>query len=150
MTVMCRVAGDDDFDAVRALRWAWLEEDEGRPVVDDGYEEAWATWWAVESAHRRFWVAEVDGEVVGMLSIVTMRRMPQPGRAPSAWGYVQQMFVRAEHRDAGVGGALLGAAADACRSEGLWHLLVHPTDRALRFYERHGFRPADFVYTLAL
>ena len=146
----CRPATDDDLVAIRALRWAWLEEDAGAPVSDDGYDEAWAAWWAVESGHRRFWVAEVDGEVVGMLSIVTMRRMPQPGRPQSAWGYVQQMYGLAEHRDAGVGSALLRAAIDATRVEGFWHLLVHPTDRALPFYERHGFRPADFVYTLPL
>lgn len=147
---MIREATDADAAAICELRHAWTEEDAGAPIDDDAFAAAFEEWWAVEGSHRRFWLAELDGGAVGMVSLVSMRRMPQPGRAPSAWGYVQHMYVRAEHRNDGVGGALLRTAIEAARTAGWWHLLLHPTQRAVPFYERHGFRPADFVHALPL
>jgi GNAT superfamily N-acetyltransferase len=145
--VTIRPATDADKAGIRGMRWAWLEENDGHPVDDTGFADVFDEWWALEAGHRRFWVAEVDGGLIGMVSVVTMRRMPQPGRTVAGWGYVHQMYVRPEHRNAGVGAELLAAAAATCRDEGFQHLLLHPTERAVPFYAREGFVPADFLLT---
>jgi GNAT superfamily N-acetyltransferase len=146
----CRPAIDADVATIAALRRAWTEEDAGGPIADPGYERAFAAWWATESAHRRHWVAEVAGEVVGMASVVEMRRMPQPGRPPRPWGYVHHVFVLVSHRDAGVGAALLEHLIGECRAAGYTRLVLHPRDRSWPFYERLGFRPADDLVALHL
>ena len=142
MTVRCRLAGDGDTDAVRALRQAWTEEDRGAPIDDPGFDATFATWWEAERGRRRCWLAEVEGEVVGMVSVVVMSRMPRPGAATSSWGYVHNMYVLPAHRDAGIGAHLMAAAIDGCRADRFEHLTLHPRARAVPFYERLGFGPA--------
>lgn len=139
MTVHVREATDVDVPAIQFLRRAWLEEDVGGPVDDPEYETAFSRWWDRERGHRRHWVAEVDGEVVAMVSVVTISRMPQPGRRPSEWGYVHHMVVRPDRRHEGVGTALLSAAMEGCRAAGFEQLLLHPRERSRPFYERLGF-----------
>ncbi len=60
------------------------------------------------------------------------------------------MFVLPEHRSAGVGGALLRTAVDACRAAGYQQLVLNPRERAVAFYRRHGFVPADHLLHLPL
>lgn len=146
----CRSATDADAPAIAALRRAWTEEDAGAAIPDPGFDEAFAAWWATEAAHRRHWVAEVDGEAVGMASVVEMRRMPQPGRPPRPWGYVHHVFVLASHRGAGIGAALLDLLIADCRAAGHARLVLHPRDRSWSFYERLDFRPADDLVALPL
>jgi GNAT superfamily N-acetyltransferase len=152
----CRPATPADVPAIARLRHAWTEEDAGHAIADEGFDAAFATWWEHECRHRRHWVAEIDTDdsagidIVGMASIVVMSRMPQPGRPPTAWGYVHHVYVRPEHRSGGVGAALMGALADAGRADGYERLVLHPRPRSAPFYERLGFRPVDDLVALVL
>jgi GNAT superfamily N-acetyltransferase len=147
----CRPATDDDVPAIRDLRRRWWEEDGGAgAVADPDYGREFAAWWDAEREHRRHWVAEVDGAVVAMASIVTMRRMPAPGGGARPWGYVHHVYVEPAHRGVGVGAALLAAPIDACRADGFEHLLLHTRDRSRSFYERLGFAPAGRFMLLPL
>jgi GNAT superfamily N-acetyltransferase len=149
-SVRCRPATDADASAIRDLRHAWTEEDAGAPIVDDGFAAAFDAWWQDERARRRYWVAEVDGAVVGMVSVVTMTRMPRPNAHTPPWGYVHNLVVLPSHRGAGIGAELMAAAADACRADGYEHLLLHPRPRAVPFYERLGYRPPSDLLQLPL
>ena len=62
-------------------------------------------------------------------------------RADQRCGYVDQMFVRPEFRNAGVGRRLLLACEDWFRSLGILHAVLHAAPRATPFYERAGYRP---------
>ena len=139
---MIRAATDDDAPAIRALRQAWTEEDHGGAIDDPAYPATFDAWWRAERGHRRYWIAEVDGAAVGMVSVVTMSRMPRPGAHTSSWGYVHNMFVVPEQRSAGIGAQLMARAIDDCRADGYEHLVLHPRTRAVPFYERLGFGPA--------
>ena len=150
MSVQCRPATDLDIDRIRRLRIAWAEEDGGAPVPEEPFVEQFADWWRAERGHRRFWLAEDDGEPVGMVSVITMRRMPWPGGEAPSWGYVHQMFVLPSRRDDGVGSALLATAVADCRAEGFEQLVLHPRDRSIPFYERAGFVPVDDLLRLVL
>jgi putative acetyltransferase len=60
-------------------------------------------------------------------------------------GEVRKMFLLPEARGQGAGRALLDAVLDAARSRGLERLTLTTRrryDRAIRLYERAGFRPA--------
>jgi GNAT superfamily N-acetyltransferase len=130
---MVRVAEAADAGALARLRALWSDGEE------PGFEHRMAEWLEAEGDRRTTWLATLDGEPVGMASLFEYRRMPRPGRAPSRWGYVSNMFVHPEHRRRGVAKALLNAIVDAADARGYVRLVLSPSDESLRMYEAAGF-----------
>lgn len=76
------------------------------------------------------WLAESDGEVVGLLTYLVRD------------GVAELVTINA-FRGGGVGALLLKALVDECRATGVHRVHVTTTNdntRALRFYQRAGFR----------
>ena len=140
MTV--RLAAYDDGPAVARLRRAWVEEQQGGPVADAGYEDDFAQWWEAEHHRRLTWLAEADGRAVGMVNVLVFTRMPRPGRPMSRWGYLANFYVEPARRGAGVGTALLEACTSYAGEHGFVRLVLSPSERSVTLYERFGFAPA--------
>jgi GNAT superfamily N-acetyltransferase len=137
-----RFATAADTGALAALRRAWVEENQGSAVADDGFEDAFAAWYAAEQGRRVTWIAEADGSCVGMLNMLVFSRMPRPGRAPNQWGYLANFYVLAEHRVTGTGTALLAACTAYADEHGFVRIVLSPSERSVPLYERSGFGPA--------
>lgn len=59
-------------------------------------------------------------------------------------GIIENLYVRPEHRNDGVGSALLGAAETRLRDAGVETIALEvlaPNERARKFYARHGYNP---------
>ena len=136
-----RVACDDDVAVVAGLRRLWSEENSGAPIDDPEFEAAFREWWREERDTRIFFLVEIDDVAIGMANVTRYRRMPRPGHEAGSWGYVGNVFIREEHRDAGIGAALMRHIAAWAREEGLVHLRLAPSQRSRPFYERLGFHP---------
>ena len=135
-----RVAGEDDLDALVALRLAWNEEAQGQAIDDPAFAASFVAWMVAEAPTRTFFLAEVDGEPVGMANVKRYERMPAAGM-PSAgwWGYVGNVFVLPVHRDAGIGAALMESLRAWAWDNGYERLRLAPSPKAGRFYERLGY-----------
>lgn len=142
----------EDVPAVANLRRRWTEENAGAPIDDPGFEERFAQWAA--GSGRTCWVAVSGAErlrpVVGMVNLAVFERMPRPGHGPSRWGYLANAYVLPDFRDAGVGKLLVDALLDHAREEGLVRVILSPSERSVRFYERAGFGPADMLMARSL
>jgi ribosomal protein S18 acetylase RimI-like enzyme len=78
-----------------------------------------------EMARRnQVWVAEVDGAIAGFIAF--------------ADGWVNQLYVTPGMQCRGIGRELLGIAKRSSPALQLWVFQVN--ERAIRFYEREGFR----------
>jgi GNAT superfamily N-acetyltransferase len=143
--ITVRRALDDDADrlALAGLRRRWEEEDAGAPIDDPGFEDRAVAWLAANWSHRIAWLAELDGVAVGLVTVVVLDRMPQPGRPDSGWGYVHHFFVVPEQRSSGIGAQLMAAVVAEAESRGWAQLLLNPRPRSRPFYARAGFVPAD-------
>lgn len=139
--LIVRIAGEGDLGVVTSLRIASGAGDDRVDHAD--FERHVAEWLAGEGDRRTIWLAELAGEPVGMATLYEYRRMPRPGKIDTRWGYVGHMFVREEHRNEGIGSALLNALIDAASERGYARLTVSPTDRSVAFYRRAGFVDAD-------
>jgi GNAT superfamily N-acetyltransferase len=144
--IAVRIAGDDDVPVLVALRRAWNEESEGGPIADADFERRATSWLETEWSTRTFFLVEVDGEPVGMANLKRYERMPVAGR-PSAghWGFVGNVFVRSDRRDAGVGTALMDELITWSRANGYERLRLAPTERARPFYRRLWFEPGMVI-----
>ena len=138
---LIRLAGPDDLTALADLRRRWVTERQG-PSDDPDFAHRFADWFTAEARRRRFWLAEVDQEAVGMVNRLHFERMPTPGRDAGRWGYLGNMFVVAEHRGRGVGRQLLDALVAHAEAEGLVRIVLSPSDRSIPFYRRAGFSDA--------
>ena len=145
--ITVRRARDDDGDrrALAGLRRQWDEEDAGTAIEDPGFEDRAVAWLATNWSHRLAWLAELDGVPVGLVTVVILDRMPQPGRPDSGWGYVHHFFVGPDHRSTGIGAQLMAAAITEAESRNWKQLILHPRPRSRPFYERAGFEPADHL-----
>jgi len=143
--VIVRAADAADVDALAHLRAAWREEE---PTSE--FMTAFRDWFERESNSRLWWLAEADGEPAGMVNVKVFERMPSPGRPPSRWGYLANLYVRPAHRAAGAGSQLLDAAIQRARADGFVRMVLAPSELALPLYNRHGFRAADELLLLPL
>jgi GNAT superfamily N-acetyltransferase len=91
---------------------------------------------AAPGVYRNF-VAELDGRVVGFLSIACYRSVfHRKGTV-----LVNELAVAESARRRGVGGALIERALELARSEGWDELevgVMRENDGAIRFYKAHG------------
>lgn len=136
-----RIASSQDAPALAALRRAWTAEQHG-PADDPGFEARFLDWYERESARRFAWLAEADGEMVGMMNMAVFDRMPQPGREPASWGYLANSFVLAVYRNQGIGSLLLDALVAHADFHGYERVVLRPSERAVPFYQRAGFTQA--------
>ena len=137
-----RIAGAADAPALAALRRAWTAEQYG-PVDDEGFEARFLDWYERESARRVCWLAAVPGEAVGMMNLAVFERMPGPGWDAGSWGYLSNAFVLAAYRDQGIGSLLLRALLVYADEHDCVRVVLHPSERAIPFYERLGFSADD-------
>ena len=87
-------------------------------------------------------VAECEGEVIGLAVLLPRPPSPFAGAVPRKVVVLDNLVVRADRRDRGIGRRLVAASMDWARGQGASHveLGVHAVNRhALRFYERLGF-----------
>lgn len=85
---------------------------------------------------------EGEVEVTGLSLLLPRPPSPFPGASPRKVVVIDNLVVRAERRDRGVGERLVVASMEWARGQGASHveLGVHAVNRhALRFYERLGF-----------
>jgi len=141
--LVIRVAGAGDIAAVASLRLAWGDPGGDHHDAAPGFERHLAEWIATEGDRRTIWLAELNNQPVGMSTLYEFRRMPRPGRMDSRWGYLGNMFVRADRRNQGVGSALLSAVIDAAQERRYARVVLSPTARSVPFYRRAGFVDAD-------
>ena len=86
-------------------------------------------------------VAEVDGKVVGTVTLVVV---PNITHAARPWAQVENMVVLDEYRRRGIGRALIERCAELTRKAGGYDMqLISSAHRkeAHAFYESCGFRP---------
>jgi GNAT superfamily N-acetyltransferase len=133
-----RVANAHDVAVIAELRSEWTGVDADEP----DFAKRVAVWFEEEKQQRTIWLAWERSRAVGMVSLVEFRRMPTPGKPDTCWGYVGHMFVRADARDRGIGAELMAALINTADERGYVRLLLSPSERAVPFFRRAGFRAA--------
>ncbi|WP_239163016.1 GNAT family N-acetyltransferase [Paractinoplanes rishiriensis] len=126
--MIVRMAGEADVAALAELR-----------DIPPDQVGAFGDWVAAHAGTHLPFVAEVGGCVVGCAWLLVAERVPGNGSLERRYGDVQSVMVRAEHRNRGVGAALMAAILAEARTRGLLHVTVHSGRRAVGFYLRNGF-----------
>lgn len=136
----------EDRAALAALRAVWAAEQEPGLDDDPDFEAVYSGW--LDANPRKFFVAEADGVPVGMLNLLVFERMPKPGKEPSRWVYLGNVYVLPEFRNAGIGAQLVQKAIAFSRGIKAARMVLSPSPASRTFYARLGFEPAEELNVL--
>ncbi|MET0955650.1 MAG: GNAT family N-acetyltransferase [Cryobacterium sp.] len=137
-------AARSDLAAVAELRWQWVLENEGVPVVShDEFVEILTDWAALHAGSHTCTVARRGATVIGMAWLAVVPRVPSARALVRASGDVQSVYVTPDERGAGVGGRMIDAVLRRAFSLGLERVTVHSTPGAITAYTRAGFAASD-------
>jgi ribosomal protein S18 acetylase RimI-like enzyme len=139
-----RDARPDELDDVsKLLRAAYLQYEKSMPAdVWQGYLED-ITDIRSRLAMAELVVAELDGCLVGSVTLYSNASYASEAGWPRGWAGIRLLAVDPAYRRRGIGGALMDECIRRCRERGIAVLGLHTTeimDVARRMYERMGFR----------
>ncbi|MGL5862782.1 MAG: GNAT family N-acetyltransferase [Phycicoccus sp.] len=135
-----RVADQADVAHLARLLWSLAAPDERSEQTVESFAVDLTTWWTDhEHSHVAFVARTSDAEVIGMVWLAFVPRVPRPGAPTRLSADIQSVFVVPEHRGRHIGSALVRAATDHARRSGTVRVTVHSSHAALPVYERLGF-----------
>jgi len=97
-------------------------------------------------------MAHSGPQAAGFVCVVATMRGESPDD-PTLFAWIHEIYVKPEHRGAGVANMLIAEAERFARREGAQVLrlgVLDGNERARRFYARHGFRECAHVLTKPL
>jgi GNAT superfamily N-acetyltransferase len=136
----------DDVPELARLRWELYAEQNGDPTEPfEVYVERFSRFagLALTSKDWLAWVARTDDGLVGAMWLHTVPRVPVPGWRAGAIGYLTNVYVSPELRNAGLGAHMLDRMRAWCAEKGFSLVIVWPTERSRPFYRRGGFDRPD-------
>jgi GNAT superfamily N-acetyltransferase len=136
---LIRRATLDDSAALADLRFTWGEESSPSPVRRDEFREAFVDWFRANASTHSPFLALVEELPVGMAWLARLPRVIDPHALHRLGGDLQSVYVLPEHRDAGVGEQLVAAVLALAADEGMEHVTVGSSSRAVSLYQRSGF-----------
>lgn len=133
-----------DARALAQMRYEFRVSLDPATEVADDFVERCAGW-----MRRRLhavgpwycWITEASDRLTGTIWLQLIEKLPNPVAERERHAYITNLYVRPEHRGAGLGGLLLGAALGECERGRVDAVLLWPTPRSRSLYQRHGFGP---------
>jgi len=144
--IIIRLAGPADVPSLARLRY------EFRSCYDPAIENeadflarcvAWMAARLAPGGPWRCWVAEEAGGLVGAIWLQFIEKIPNPGAEAEKHGYISNLYVEPSRRGDGLGSMLIDTCVRFCEKEAVDAVILWPTPRSRRLYERHGFAVRD-------
>jgi GNAT superfamily N-acetyltransferase len=142
-----RTAELRDFGVVGGLRSEFMAEHKGIALsaLPDRFHEATQKFIARSHSDGTMvsWLAEKEGDVVGLVSVVLQDVPPRPEDLRTVEGLVINMYVRRSERTKGIGGLLLQACVSSAAQYGIRRLNLYATMDGRPLYSAAGFIAKD-------
>lgn len=148
-----REAQPRDIARLAELRWDMtIEGGDGQGPGREAFVEACAGYYerTIAAGPQTHWVAERDGRIVATLSLHDVAMLPRPERIDDRFACITNNYTEPGARGLGIASGLLRHVIGHCAGLDLELLIVWPSERAVPFYGRLGFRWENEVMELRL
>ena len=151
-TMEYRLADEKDTDRLAELRWEHKNSETPFDITEKEGFVQFCSDYLKSMLQENFycWIAEENGVIISHIYIIIVKKVPKPDKMNGIWGHVTAVYTVAEYRNKGIGSALMNKVKEWSLEQGLEHLIVWPSDRAVPFYERAGFCGINDVFELSL
>ena len=154
MDLEYRLATRADLEQLAELRWDFRAEDgEEQPVVTrPAFVEACIAFLeaGLASGDQAYWLALCGEEIIAQIFVHRIPMVPRPCKIEDYFGYVTNNYTKPAYRGRGIGGQLMQRVEEWARQEDLEVLIVWPSERAVSFYDRSGFKAENDIMEMVL
>jgi GNAT superfamily N-acetyltransferase len=135
-----RPVREEELGSVAGLRWEWILENEGTPVISrDEFVHLFVSWAQEHASSHHCTVAVRGGVIIGMAWLAILPRVPSPRAPARASGDMQCVYVVPDERNTGLGRQIIEMVLKLADELGLERVTVHSSPRAITAYSRYGF-----------
>ena len=143
MTIVIRDAAPADGAVIAEFNSRLSEETEGKSL-DPALIGPGVAAMLADPLKGRYWVAEAEGEIVGQIMVTYEWSDWRNGN----WWWLQSVYVREDHREKGIFGALFRYVEALARDDdsvvGIRLYVEKDNGRAQSIYDRLGFRETGY------
>lgn len=86
------------------------------------------------------YVAENEGQIIGNVYLGLLSKVPKPNCIKAKIGYITNVHVLEKYRNCGIGSELMKYVKEQAKELSCELLYVWPSERAVPYYERLGFK----------
>lgn len=97
-----------------------------------------------------YWIAEDNNLIVSQIFVRRIRKIPKPQHLFDEYGYVTNVYTRPNYRNKGIGKQLMEEVKQWAANCDLEILIVWPSEEAIPFYERAGFKGENDIMELVI
>ena len=141
-----RLATPADAGVLARLRYEFRASMR-RPTEDEASFLGRCTRWMEErlrpGSQWRCWVVEREGAIEGHLWLQLIEKIPNPVTERENHGYITNVYLQPQARNAGAGAMLMAAAMAWCEEHEVDSVILWPTERSRTLYARFGFAVRD-------
>ena len=149
-----RIAEEKDFEQLAKLRWDFRMEsvEEKAAMPQEEFIDKCIKFFKEkpQNGYHIYWIAEENGEIVSQVFVHKIDMIPRPCKIEDQFGYITNNYTKPEYRSLGIGSKLLQKVIEWATAEDLELLIVYPSERAIPFYQRAGFKTENEVMELTL
>jgi GNAT superfamily N-acetyltransferase len=149
-----RLSTAADLRQLAQLRWDFrMEDGDELPVVSKeefliACEEFLKR--GLADGSRAYWVAEDNGEIIAHIFVQKVDMVPRPCKLHDQFGFVTNNYTAPPHRNKGIDSQLMQRVKQWAKEQDLELLITWPSEDAMTFYERAGFKMENEIMELPL
>jgi Predicted acetyltransferase len=138
-----RKTTQNDYCALADMRWIHLEDDgENLSAYNkQTFVSEFCTYLKCQIDKNFYcYVAEHEGQIIGNVYLGLLSKVPKPYCSLARIGYITNVHVLEKYRNCGIGSELMNFAKEQAKNLACELLYAWPSERAVPYYERLGFK----------
>jgi GNAT superfamily N-acetyltransferase len=150
--MIIELANSNDAPALAKLRYRLRSIIDADQETESEFLARCTNWMSLHLRSENWicWVAREDHDIIGVLWLELIEKIPNPTNEPELHGYVTNVFVDETARGKGIGSQLIDTAIEFCKQREVDSVVLWPSQMSRRLYQRHGFAVSERLFELTL
>ena len=150
--MIIELANSNDAAALAKLRYRFRSIADADRETESEFLARCTNWMSrhLRSENWICWVAREDQDIIGVLWLELIEKIPNPTNEPELHGYVTNVFVDETARGKGIGSQLIDIAIEFCKQRKVDSMILWPSQMSRALYRRHGFSVSERLFELNL